>query len=49
MMLDWVPACDGFAIVACRDAGMTKLEHRMPVAEFRTHPFTCTTNTVALS
>jgi hypothetical protein len=23
MTLDWVPACDGFAIVACRDAGMT--------------------------
>jgi hypothetical protein len=25
MTLDWVPACDGFAIVACGDAGMTLL------------------------
>ena len=23
-MLAWVPACDGFAIVAFRDAGMTE-------------------------
>jgi hypothetical protein len=26
MTLDWVPACDGFAIVACGDTGMTMLQ-----------------------
>jgi hypothetical protein len=25
MTLGRVPACDGFAIVACRDAGMTRM------------------------
>jgi hypothetical protein len=28
--LVWVPACDAYGIVACRDAGMTKLRESDP-------------------
>jgi hypothetical protein len=30
----WVPACDAYGIVACRDAGMTKLAKQLSLTTY---------------
>ena len=38
LTFDWVPACDGFAIVACRDAGMAGLRELCPTVKAEISP-----------